>query len=132
MQRRAFRGEGRHSSQTRRQQVCEPKSHARYINSSSKRGYVLPLVALHPLEHILTSELQLGALAGGIANMSQVVVAFDLYGTLLSTASVAKALAEHFGEDKANSIAKLWRTYQLEYTWRLNSMSKIRDVHESS
>jgi hypothetical protein len=58
------------------------------------------------------------------SSMSEVLVAFDLYGTLLSTSSVAKALAEHFGEDKANSIAQLWRRYQLEYTWRLNSMSK--------
>ena len=57
--------------------------------------------------------------------MDQVLVAFDLYGTLLSTASVAKALAEHFGEDQANSIAQLWRRYQLEYTWRLNSMSEL-------
>ena len=55
--------------------------------------------------------------------MSKIVLAFDLYGTLLSTASVAKALASHFGEEKANSIAALWRRYQLEYTWRLNSMS---------
>lgn len=55
--------------------------------------------------------------------MSKVVVAFDLYGTLLSTASVAKALGDHFG-DKADSIAAVWRKYQLEYTWRLNSMSK--------
>lgn len=56
--------------------------------------------------------------------MSEILVAFDLYGTLLSTASVAKALAEHFGEEKAASIAQLWRRYQLEYTWRLNSMSE--------
>jgi 2-haloacid dehalogenase len=56
--------------------------------------------------------------------MSKIVVAFDLYGTLLSTASIAEALAEHFGEEKAASIAALWRRYQLEYTWRLNSMSK--------
>ena len=57
--------------------------------------------------------------------MAKVVVAFDLYGTLLSTASVSKALASHFGEEKANSIAAVWRKYQLEYTWRLNSMSAI-------
>jgi 2-haloacid dehalogenase len=54
--------------------------------------------------------------------MAKKVVAFDLYGTLLSTASVSKALAAHFGEEKANSIATVWRKYQLEYTWRLNSM----------
>lgn len=52
------------------------------------------------------------------------MVAFDLYGTLLSTESIAKELASHFGQEKAASIAAVWRKYQLEYTWRLNSMSK--------
>ena len=56
--------------------------------------------------------------------MTKILVAFDLYGTLLSTASIAKKLAAHFGQDKADSIAALWRRYQLEYTWRLNSMSE--------
>jgi len=56
--------------------------------------------------------------------MGKIVVAFDLYGTLLSTASIAKELASHFGQDKADSIAAKWRIYQLEYTWRLNSMSQ--------
>lgn len=50
------------------------------------------------------------------------VIAFDLYGTLLSTESIAKELTPHFGDEKAKSIAALWRRYQLEYTWRLNSM----------
>jgi len=50
------------------------------------------------------------------------VIAFDLYGTLLSTESVQKALAEHLDEDAAKRVAALWRRYQLEYTWRLNSM----------
>lgn len=54
---------------------------------------------------------------------SKIVVAFDAYGTLLSTESIAKQLAEHFGQDKAKAIAATWRKYQLEYTWRLNSMS---------
>jgi 2-haloacid dehalogenase len=53
---------------------------------------------------------------------TKTVIAFDLYGTLLSTESIAKELAPHFGDEKANSIAALWRRYQLEYTWRLNSM----------
>ena len=52
----------------------------------------------------------------------EIIVAFDLYGTLLSTESIAKELAEHFGDEKAQSIATLWRRFQLEYTWRLNSM----------
>lgn len=50
------------------------------------------------------------------------VIAFDLYGTLLSTESIAHELAKIYGEDKAKSIAALWRRYQLEYTWRINSM----------
>ncbi|KAL2807824.1 HAD-like domain-containing protein [Aspergillus granulosus] len=50
-----------------------------------------------------------------------IVFAFDLYGTLLSTESIAQQLASHFPE-KAQSISSLWRRYQLEYTWRLTSM----------
>jgi len=52
------------------------------------------------------------------------VVAFDAYGTLLSTESIAKKLASHFGQEKAQTIAATWRKYQLEYTWRLNSMGE--------
>ena len=52
------------------------------------------------------------------------VLAFDVYGTLLSTDSIAKKLATHCGEDKAKTIATTWRKYQLEYTWRLTSMGK--------
>lgn len=54
----------------------------------------------------------------------KIVVAFDLYGTLLSTESIAKKL-ETFVGPKAESISALWRRYQLEYTWRLNSMGKL-------
>jgi 2-haloacid dehalogenase len=56
--------------------------------------------------------------------MIKTLVAFDLYGTLLSTASIAEKLASHFGQETADSIAAVWRKYQLEYTWRLNSMSE--------
>lgn len=52
------------------------------------------------------------------------IIAFDLYGTLLSTESIAKELAKLFGDDNAKSVAVLWRRYQLEYTWRINSMGK--------
>jgi len=62
--------------------------------------------------------------------MGKILVAFDLYGTLLSTESIAKALAAHFGQDKAASIAAVWRKYQLEYTWRLNSMKQYEDFSE--
>lgn len=53
------------------------------------------------------------------------VVAFDLYGTLLSTESIVKQLECHFGSDKAQSISTAWRRYQLEYTWRADSMREF-------
>ncbi|KAJ5083667.1 hypothetical protein N7456_013094 [Penicillium angulare] len=55
----------------------------------------------------------------------KIVVAFDMYGTLLSTDSISKQLEIYFGPDMAPSIATLWRRYQLEYTWRLNSMATM-------
>ena len=50
------------------------------------------------------------------------IIAFDAYGTLLSTESIAQELARHFGHEKGSVLAALWRRFQLEYTWRLNSM----------
>ena len=58
------------------------------------------------------------------SEQKKIVVAFDLYGTLLSTESIATELAKHFGDEKAKSVAAIWRKYQLEYTWRLNSMGR--------
>ncbi|KAJ5208278.1 hypothetical protein N7449_002657 [Penicillium cf. viridicatum] len=58
---------------------------------------------------------------------AKTVVAFDLYGTLLSTESIAKQLEKHCDNAKAQSISALWRRYQLEYTWRLNSMGRYED-----
>ncbi|KAI1458649.1 haloacid dehalogenase [Annulohypoxylon moriforme] len=58
------------------------------------------------------------------------IIAFDLYGTLLSTESIADELAKIFGEDKAKSLAALWRRYQLEYTWRINSMGEYKPFGE--
>lgn len=55
-----------------------------------------------------------------------IVLAFDAYGTLLSTESIAKKLASHFGDEKAQTIAATWRKYQLEYTWRANSMGSFK------
>ncbi|KAK6363035.1 hypothetical protein TWF730_000482 [Orbilia blumenaviensis] len=54
----------------------------------------------------------------------RIIVAFDLFGTLLSTDSISKKLAEYYPE-KADSISAAWRRYQLEYTWRLNSMGEF-------
>ncbi|EJD07841.1 haloacid dehalogenase [Fomitiporia mediterranea MF3/22] len=57
--------------------------------------------------------------------MAKYVLAFDIYGTLLDTSSISKALMEHLQLDKDNTaqVSALWRRYQLEYTWRLNSMN---------
>jgi 2-haloacid dehalogenase len=55
---------------------------------------------------------------------NKIIVAFDLYGTLLSTESIVKQLGQHFSNTKAQSISTSWRRYQLEYTWRLNSMGQ--------
>ena len=55
---------------------------------------------------------------------TDIVIAFDAYGTLLSTESIAQELAIHFGNEKAGLLAASWRTMQLEYTWRLNSMRR--------
>ncbi|KAI0864781.1 haloacid dehalogenase [Xylaria cubensis] len=60
----------------------------------------------------------------------KVVIAFDLYGTLLSTESIASELAKIYGEEKAQSLAALWRRYQLEYTWRINSMGQYKTFSE--
>ncbi|KAK2057994.1 haloacid dehalogenase [Colletotrichum caudatum] len=63
-------------------------------------------------------------------NKAKTVVAFDLYGTLLSTESVADELAAVYGEEKAPGLAAQWRRYQLEYTWRINSMGTYRPFSE--
>ncbi|CCF32987.1 haloacid dehalogenase [Colletotrichum higginsianum] len=61
---------------------------------------------------------------------SKTVVAFDLYGTLLSTESIAKELATLYGDENATGLAAQWRRYQLEYTWRINSMGTYRPFSE--
>ncbi|KAK4042981.1 hypothetical protein C8A01DRAFT_32925 [Parachaetomium inaequale] len=57
------------------------------------------------------------------------IIAFDLYGTLVSTASVAYELQQSTGNDQqALALTSLWRRYQLEYTWRLNSMGTYKPL----
>jgi 2-haloacid dehalogenase len=48
-----------------------------------------------------------------MSSTNKTVIAFDLYGTLLSTESIAKKLGAHFGDEKAQSIAALWRRFVL-------------------
>lgn len=56
--------------------------------------------------------------------MAKTVIAFDLFGTILSTDSISQELAKIYGDDAAGKIAPLARRYQLEYTWRCNSMGQ--------
>jgi 2-haloacid dehalogenase len=55
---------------------------------------------------------------------NKTVVAFDLFGTILSTESIWQEISKFAGDDKAKTIAALARRYQLEYTWRSNSMGE--------
>jgi 2-haloacid dehalogenase len=59
---------------------------------------------------------------------SPLIIAFDVYGTMLSTESAAKLFPrDHFTADQAKAVTALWRRYQLEYTFRLNSMGHYDD-----
>lgn len=60
----------------------------------------------------------------------KVIIAFDLYGTLLSTDSIAQELGKLCGEDKAKVIASQARRLQLEYSWRITCMGKYRPFSE--
>jgi 2-haloacid dehalogenase len=48
-----------------------------------------------------------------MSSTNKTVIAFDLYGTLFSTESIGRELATHFGDEKAQSIAALWRRFVL-------------------
>ncbi|KAI6780802.1 haloacid dehalogenase [Emericellopsis cladophorae] len=58
--------------------------------------------------------------------MPQTVIAFDLFGTILSTDSIAQKLGEIYGKDDATRIATEARRLQLEYTWRCVSMGTYK------
>ncbi|PTB61975.1 haloacid dehalogenase [Trichoderma citrinoviride] len=62
--------------------------------------------------------------------MAPTVIAFDLYGTILSTDSIVKTLAGFFGDEQAKTIATQARRYQLEYTWRISTMGRYRSFSE--
>lgn len=57
----------------------------------------------------------------------KLTIAFDLYGTLLDTSSIATDLAQTLGpalpQATADLVTAQWRRYQLEYTWRLTAQS---------
>jgi len=53
-----------------------------------------------------------------------VLVAFDMFGTLADTASVARELAPACG-DRASLVARTWRDRQLEYMFRVTAMGQF-------
>ena len=55
-------------------------------------------------------------------------LAFDVYGTLIDTAGVTRALTAIVG-DKAVAFSNLWRQKQLEYTWRYGLMGHYQDFN---
>src|SRR5512143_476112 len=48
-------------------------------------------------------------------------IGFDVYGTLVDPLGIAAELRRFVGDD-AGRVAQLWRTTQLEYTWRRSLM----------
>jgi 2-haloacid dehalogenase len=51
---------------------------------------------------------------------------FDVYGTLIDTHGVKRALREHLGE-RAEGFSRLWREKQLEYSFRRGLMQNYVD-----
>lgn len=54
------------------------------------------------------------------------ILAFDVYGTLIDTAGVTAALEKHAGKG-AVAFSGLWREKQLEYSFRRGLMQNYRD-----
>src|ERR1700722_13626452 len=52
---------------------------------------------------------------------SVAAIGFDVYGTLVDPLGIGDELRKFVGED-AERVAQLWRTTQLEYTWRRSLM----------
>ena len=55
-----------------------------------------------------------------------ITLALDIYGTLINPLAVRTALAAHVGDD-APAFAELWRTKQLEYSFRRGLVGAYRD-----
>jgi 2-haloacid dehalogenase len=55
------------------------------------------------------------------AMASAAAIGFDVYGTLVDPLGISGELRRFVGDD-ADRVAQLWRTTQLEYTWRRSLM----------
>lgn len=56
-------------------------------------------------------------------------LAFDMYGTLVDPIRITTALREVAGDD-SDRLAVLWRSTQLEYTFRLTAMGTYEDFEQ--
>jgi 2-haloacid dehalogenase len=54
---------------------------------------------------------------------SAAAIGFDVYGTLVDPLGIGDELRRFVGDD-ADRVAQLWRTTQLEYTWRRSLMGR--------
>jgi len=54
-------------------------------------------------------------------------IALDVYGTLIDTAGVLSTLTHIVGEQQAEPLSNLWRTKQLEYSFRRGLMGRYVD-----
>ena len=64
--------------------------------------------------------------------MPKKILAFDLYGTLLSTTSISSSLSAilTLTSEKSSRLASRWRALQLEYSWRLTCMGQYVSFRE--
>ena len=57
----------------------------------------------------------------------RVVLAFDLYGTLVDPLAISVELGRVLGDSDGDQVARLWRLKQLEYSFRLTVMGRYED-----
>jgi 2-haloacid dehalogenase len=62
-----------------------------------------------------------------IEDMSDSVVAFDIYGTLIDPIGIAAEIDRTLDDGRGGELAALWRTKQLEYSFRLTVMHAYQD-----
>lgn len=62
-----------------------------------------------------------------MANRDVTAVAFDLYGTLIDPIGIAAEIDRVLAGDRGAELATLWRTKQLEYSFRLTVMHAYQD-----
>ncbi len=62
---------------------------------------------------------------GDSLEMKKITLAFDVYGTLMDTAGVTRALEQYAG-DRAAAFSDLWRQKQLEYSFRRGLMQNYQ------